>query len=203
MNEYYSTLSISGFQNKDGSNSCIVRTEFSDDEIVIEILSASDNTGFRGVVTKRILGVNAAVLNKSSTELFAIIQTALTNPGDHKKYKYAMENNSFSITEQLDIMDITLVKVNITPKADMQNHLIQSLMNTVAALQTSLKNKDESNGKLEEKFEKLKECYDQVLQERKTLEEDLYGRFMLLLNSKKEKIEELKATVDMIKETEQ
>ncbi|XP_076380922.1 uncharacterized protein LOC117219963 isoform X2 [Megalopta genalis] len=120
--------------------------------------------------------------------------------GKCKEIQFLIDNTTLQWKNNLWILG----KIDLNPVSDIKmisENFKQSLQ-FYRGIQEKLSNIEQKNEELIKENEKLKLCIDKMLTTKSAMELDLYKKFLLLLNSKKKKIQEMKCSVKQEENTE-
>lgn len=156
----------------------------------LEQLSNNNSTGYTGCITVTSLQQAADDLEIELPTLLVAIKRALTTPGGSTAdFLYECDCVHFSIKKLHDQLKVTYAKAELTISSDAKNSILKSIVST-----SHLRRLHDAHSeiqRLKQENKSLLQCYGECVTLKNNLETELLQKFMVLLNSKKDKIAEL------------
>lgn len=130
-------------------------------------------------------------LGKSSDEYLQETKTIFC--GKDKETQFFIENNKLEWRKNV----WTLGRIKLQPVVDMKvfSECFQQLLKFYQSVQDRISILEEENKNLRNKNTDLLSKVEKITENKTVMEQDLYKKFVLILNSKKQKIRELEAAI--------
>lgn len=170
----------------------ILKTEFPLDEIRLQVLNTQSLEQWEGSVSYDSLKQSAEELEIQYDKFFDECKQALTRNGGAEHFEYLLEDSKFILLKK-DQFQIRYVQINLTSNTEFKSEFALAAVDLIASLRTDLSQCQKSSKELEEKYQTMVTTVEKHLKEKNHLEKNLLSKFAVLLNSKKDKIAELKA----------
>ncbi|XP_076661300.1 uncharacterized protein LOC143365222 [Halictus rubicundus] len=115
--------------------------------------------------------------------------------GKRKEIQFLIDNTALQWKNNLWILG----KIDLNPVSDIKmiSESFQRFLKFYQGIHKKLNSMEEENKTLIEKNKKLKADIDKMIEAKTVMEQDMYKKFILILNSKKKKIQELECKMEL------
>lgn len=185
----------------DSTTYLIIETQWSDTDVKIRLLECDDAVidpkEWHGTFEKTKIEEFASEFEIPLEQFFEETRTALSTNNGQPGFIYTVTDDSkFVWKKKIESLKLTYGTCNLVRCSNIKNAILLNSLAIIDGLRSELESRSTELADFQKTHESFVDRFEKLIEEKSKYEDDLFTKFFLLLNTKKQKIGDLQDLVN-------